>query len=132
MALNYVNTFYLKGEKLRSSHQRCSIKKGVLRNFVKLTRKHLRQIPFFNKVAGLLGLWYRCFPVNFANFYEHLFTEHLWLTAFKSSDEHTLLKNTVNEILLSNLDKLSYFQVIPKLENCLLLIIIAELSDKVK
>ena len=27
----------------RSSHQRCSIKKGVLRNFAKFTRKHLCQ-----------------------------------------------------------------------------------------
>ena len=37
----------------RSSHQRCSIKKGVLRNFAKFTRKHLCQSLFFNKVAGL-------------------------------------------------------------------------------
>ena len=37
----------------RSSHQRCSIKKGVLRNFTKFTGKHLCQSLFFNKVAGL-------------------------------------------------------------------------------
>ena len=37
----------------RSSYQRCSIKKGALRNFTKFTRKYLRQILFFNKVAGL-------------------------------------------------------------------------------
>ena len=37
----------------RSSHQRCSINKGVLRNFAKFTRKHLCQSLFFNKVAGL-------------------------------------------------------------------------------
>ena len=34
----------------RSSHQRCSVKKGALRNF---TGKHLCQSLFFNKVAGL-------------------------------------------------------------------------------
>ena len=31
-------------------------KKGVLKNFVKLTRKHLCQNLFFNKVAGLSSL----------------------------------------------------------------------------
>ena len=37
----------------RSSHRRCSVRKGVLRNFVKFTEKHLCRILFFNKVAGL-------------------------------------------------------------------------------
>ena len=39
--------------KYRSIHQRCSIKKGVLRNFAKFKGKHLCQRLFFNKVAGL-------------------------------------------------------------------------------
>ena len=39
----------------RSSHRRCSIKKGVLKNFAKFTGKHLCQ--------SLLS-----FPVNFAKF----------------------------------------------------------------
>ena len=59
----------------RSSHQRCSIKKGVLRNFAKFLRKHLCHSLFFNKVAGLRAatllkkrLWHRCFPMNFAKF----------------------------------------------------------------
>ena len=57
-----------------SSHQRCSMKKGVLRNFAKFTGKHLCQSLFFNKVAGwglqfdLKRLWHRCFPKNFAKF----------------------------------------------------------------
>ena len=48
----------------RSSHQRCSVKKGVLWNFAKFTGKHLWQSLFFNKVAGL----------------------HLWTSAFESLD----------------------------------------------
>ena len=32
--------------------RRCSMKKGVLRNFAKFTGKHLRQSLFLNKVAG--------------------------------------------------------------------------------
>ena len=41
---------------LRSSHQRCSIRKGVLRNFTKFTGKHLCQSLFFNKVAGSINI----------------------------------------------------------------------------
>ena len=41
----------------RSSHRRCSMKKGFLRNFAKFTGKHLCQSLFFNKVAG--HLFYR-------------------------------------------------------------------------
>ena len=62
----------------RSSHQRCSRKKSVLTNFAKFTGEHLCQSLFFNKVEGQRPevcnfikkkrLWYRCFPVNIANF----------------------------------------------------------------
>ena len=38
---------------MKSSHRRCSVKKGVLRNFTKFTGKHLHQSLFFNKVADL-------------------------------------------------------------------------------
>ena len=51
-------------DKDRNNHRRCSAKKSVLKNFAKFTGKHLCQSLFFNKVA------------------EHLFTEHLWTTAF--------------------------------------------------
>ena len=58
---------------VRSSHQKCSVKKDVLRNFGKFTGKHLCQSRYFNKVAGLRPLskqrlWHSCFPVNFAVF----------------------------------------------------------------
>ena len=56
----------------RCSHQKCSVKKGVLKNFAKFTGKHLCQSLFLNKVAGqrpatLLkeGLWHRYFRANF-------------------------------------------------------------------
>ena len=60
---------------IRSSHRKCSVTRGVLRNFTKFTGKHLCQSLFFNKVAGLRPaillkkkLWHRCFPVNFRKF----------------------------------------------------------------
>ena len=37
---------------VRSSHNRCSIKKGVLKNFAKFTGKHLLQSLFFSKVEA--------------------------------------------------------------------------------
>ena len=61
--------------KFRSSNWRCSVKKGVPRNFTKFTGKHLCQSLFFDKVADLKPaallkktLWYSYFPVNFAKF----------------------------------------------------------------
>ena len=71
----------------RSSQQRCSIKKGVLKNFAKFIGKHLCQSVFFNEVAGLRPAtllkkshWHRCFPVNFATasvHYVSLLTNHI-------------------------------------------------------
>ena len=37
----------------RNSYRRCSVKKGVLRNFAKFTGKHLWQGLIFNKIAAL-------------------------------------------------------------------------------
>ena len=44
---------WLHNVSFRSSHLRCSVRKGVLRNFAELTGKHLCQSLFFNKVAPL-------------------------------------------------------------------------------
>ena len=67
----------------RSSHRRCSVRKGVLGNFIKFTGKHLCQNVFFNKVAGLRPatllkrrLWHRCFPVNFVKFLRTTFLQN--------------------------------------------------------
>ena len=70
----------------RSSHQKCSARKGVLRNFTKFTEKRLCQSLFFDKVAGLSPvtllkkkLWHGCFPVSFMKFLRTSFyLEHLW------------------------------------------------------
>ena len=56
----------------RSSHWRCSVREGVLRNIPKFTGKHLCQSLFFNKVA-VLRHRHRYFPVNFAKFLRTLF-----------------------------------------------------------
>ena len=48
----------------RSSRRRCSVWKGVPRNFAKFTEKHLCQKLFFNKKETLAHV----FPVNFSKF----------------------------------------------------------------
>ena len=73
--------------------QRCSIEKGVLRNFAKFTGKHRCSILFFNRPATLLKrLWHRCFSCEFCENSKNTFlTEHLWSTAFER-DIRTLWK----------------------------------------
>ena len=68
---------YLNLQFSKETTRKCSVRKDVLRNFANLTRKHLCQNLFFNKVAGMSltnllkkKLWHRCFPVNFS---EHCF-----------------------------------------------------------
>ena len=82
---NRLYQYTLERNICRSSHQRFSMKKGVLKNFAKFTGKHLCQSLFYNEVAGLAAtllekrFWHRCFPVNFLKFLRTPFlTEHLW------------------------------------------------------
>ena len=70
----------------RSSCLEVFYKKGVYRNFIKFTGKHLCQSFFLNKVAGFRPatllkkrLLHICFPVNFVKFLRTpFFIEHLW------------------------------------------------------
>ena len=72
----------------RSNHWRCSIQKGVLEIFAKITGKHLLRGFVFNKAAGLTPtallkerLRHRCFSVNFYEIFNNIFfTEHLRIT----------------------------------------------------
>ena len=65
----------------RSSHQRCSIKKGVLRNFANFTGKNLCQSLFFNKGFNKKETLAQVFSCEFCEISETTFsTEHLWKT----------------------------------------------------
>ena len=70
---------------IRSSHQRCFVKKGVLRNFVKFTGKHLSQSLFFNKVINKVikkETLAQVFSCEFCEISRNtFFTEHLRPTA---------------------------------------------------
>ena len=62
-----------------SSHQKCSIKKAVLRNFVKFTRKHLYQ-SHFNFIRKETQV--QVFSCEFCEIFKNTcFTKHLRATA---------------------------------------------------
>ena len=95
--------------RVRRSHQRCSVKICVLRNF---TGKHLCQSLFLNKVSGLRlatlfikKLWHKCFPVNFVKFLRTPFyIERLWWLLFPHLSLYILLlpcRTTLEILLLS-------------------------------
>ena len=95
--------------KNRSSRPENFYKKGVLRNFTKLTGEHLCQGLFFNKVAGLRPatrlekrLWHRCFPVNFVKFLRTPFyIKHLWWLLLK--DKITITIRLLSKLQMFNL-----------------------------
>ena len=68
---------------IRSSHRSCSVRRGVLRNFAKFTRKHMCQAPFFKKCCRQKTcnfikkrLRHMCFPLNFAKFLRTPFSQN--------------------------------------------------------
>ena len=67
----------------RSNHRLCSIKRIVLKNFLRFTGKYLGFSLSFNKVGGLRSatlfkkrLLHSCFPVNFAKFFRTPFIQN--------------------------------------------------------
>ena len=71
---------------IKSIHQRCSLKKVVLRNFTKFTRKHLCQGLFFNEVVEACNYIKKetlaqVFSCEISK--NIFFIEHLWTTAFR-------------------------------------------------
>ena len=69
----------------QKQHLRCSVRKGVLRNFAKFTGKHLCQS--FNKVAEACNFIKKetlaqVFSFEFCKISKNtFFTEHLWAVA---------------------------------------------------
>ena len=112
---------------VRSSCLEVFCKKGVLRNFAKLTGKQPCQSLFFNKVAGLRPapqasnfikkrLWHRCFAVNFAKFLKALFYRTPLVVVSRSSltfalkqIPHTEIKEWLHLVKLKFLSCFSLF-----------------------
>ena len=64
----------------RSSHNRCSIKIGVLKNFAKFTGKHCARVSFVTLLKK--RPWHRCFSWKFCKIFKStFFIEHIWTTA---------------------------------------------------
>ena len=115
--LNFYSSVYHKQTKslnFRSSHQRCSIEKAVLKKFLNIYRKTTVLESLFNRVAGpkacnFIIRWtptqqHRCLPVNIAKFlrksilkkiFEQLPLEFLLLTVNISSQELVSALNSI-------------------------------------
>ena len=83
LILGKIANLWVKFPIYRSSHRRCSVRKGVLRNFAKFTGKHLCQSLFFNKVAVIKKeVLAQVFSCDFCEISKNtFFTEHLRATA---------------------------------------------------
>ena len=104
----------------RSSHQRCSIKKAVLKSFTIFTRKQLSWSLFLTKLQVFrartllkIKLQHRSFPVNIANFLRtailknvRLICERLLLYLMEFLEQlvfrEAIFKNSLSDILTSN------------------------------
>ena len=91
--INFIFLIRTSFRRSRSSHRRCSVRKGVLGNFAKFTGKHL-----YLQSATLLknSLCHRCFPVNFAKFLRTLFLQStygrlLLVTAARNRSSDSIL-----------------------------------------
>ena len=114
---------YFRYRNNRSSHPRCSVKKGVLRNFTKFTGKHLCQSLFFNKVAVLSPatllkkrLWHRCFPLNFLEVSKNTCSREQLQTAASEIRKYTIYGN---RNCSSKFFKISYFKSTNPMEKIL-------------
>ena len=83
----FKNTFFTEHFRDRSSHRRCSVKKGVLRNFAKFTGKHLCQRLFFNKAWA-------------CNFIKKEFLAQVFSSDFEKFLRTPFSQNTSGQLLL--------------------------------
>ena len=86
----------------RSSHQRCSVKKGVIRYFAKFTGKHSCQSLFLIKLQTLPATLLKketlvqVFSYEFCEISKNtFFTEHLWATASVQCFKNNLILPTL-------------------------------------
>ena len=80
-------------ENVRSTHRRCSRKKGFLKNFANLTGRHLCWSHFLIKLQAL-RLQHRCFPV--------IFGKLLRIPILKDIYQWLLLENSSRFIFTKN------------------------------
>ena len=82
----------------RSSHRRCSVRRGVLVNFAKFTGKHMCQSVFFNKVAGFrpATLWKRDSGTGVFLWILPHFKEHLSRTPLVAASESIVISIIFN------------------------------------
>ena len=100
------------------SHQRCSIKKDVLKNFVKFTEKHLCKSLFFNKAGGLRP----AIVIKKRTLMQVFFCE--FCEIFKNTFFIEHLRTSTSAITANNVLRYScYFTFLPYRFNCWILLV---------
>ena len=81
---------YMHLEQQKSQKLLLELLYKMVKNFTKVTRKHLCGSLFFKKPATLLKikLWHSCFPVNFAKFLRKTFLKNTSEIALKRPTLH--------------------------------------------
>ena len=118
----YIQWYYLWAYQIYSWHRSSRLEvfytKRVIRNFAKLSGKHLSQSHFFNKVARLRPttllkkrLWRRCFSVKFEKFLRTPFCYRTPLVASLEWCFHILNKESIklSQFFDSSCISLSFF-----------------------
>ena len=116
LSSNYFETNY-QIIRNKSSHWRCSVEKGVLRNFAKFTGKHLCQGPFFSRSeAGNFikkEIVAQVFSCKFCEISKNTFsTEYLGTTA--SAENKTNNQKTSTNVFHTRCQKLRTFSCHPR------------------
>ena len=89
----------------RSSHQRCSMKKGVLRNFTKFIGKHFCQSLILIKLQTVCNFiknrtLAHVFSCEFCEISKNtFFTEHLWTTVSDIKKDNSNFKLIVKRVI---------------------------------
>ena len=125
--VNHIKTY-------RRSHRMCSVRIGVLRNFIKFTEKPLCQSLFFNKVAGLrpvLHLFYRT-PLGDCFWTHKKWKELERISSTDMSRRTAALKNPGKQVCIKLL-LLSFFKLSVLSCNCIKFVLscIKLLSDRI-
>ena len=91
----------------RSSHRRCSVRRGVLGNFAKFTGKHLCQNLYFNKVAGNIfffgssfGVKFKCVKKYFRRLNKSLILMSSSIASQISAQIYASIRVTVNKVFM--------------------------------
>ena len=99
------NIFFSHSSESRSSHRRCSVRKGVLRISQNSQENTCEPATLLKK-----RLWYRCFPVNYVKFLRTPFSRNTSGRLPLNVDLNTARQKQVSQLILIQSLEIKRFQ----------------------